>query len=103
MKVLVALLTVFGIVLAVPACQTPHGPSKAPLPWRCGDKLIPLDEAKTLMAACQVTAIYQAHQGPVAIDLVGGDSVCFHQPRIDWVFFEARRACPSANITETTE
>lgn len=103
MKALLAILTISGMLLGVPACQTPHEPAKAPLPWRCGDKLIPLDEAKALMATCQVTAIYQAHQGPVALTLVGGNSVCFHQPRIDWVFFDARRACPSANITETTE
>ena len=99
MKTLLVRLAVPLILLLAAGCQTHRGEPS----WRCGQALISLEEAQNLMASCQVTAISQPHSGPVLLTLRNASTVCFRQPRLDWVFSEARNSCPSANITETTE
>ena len=89
---------VFGLATSCAATQR-----KDELPWQCASALVSLDHAKKLMRECKVTQINQPHQGPVLLSLTDKTTVCFIQPSIDWVFSQAKAACPSADIITVME
>lgn len=72
----------FAALLAVCACSSALS--------RGGDQaipssLIPLDQAKALIASGQVKEIFQPHSGCVVLTLQNGKLLSFEQPYLDWV------------------
>jgi hypothetical protein len=48
-------------------------------------EVIPLEQAKTLIASGQVKEIFQPHVGCVVLTLQDGQYVSFYQPHLDWI------------------
>jgi hypothetical protein len=73
---------VFVLSLAVCACNSAPAQSTAPV---IPVELIPLEQAKTLIASGQVKEIFQPHYGCVVLTLHNGEYLSFEQPHLDWV------------------
>jgi hypothetical protein len=52
--------------------------------------VVSLDEAKHYIVSSEVALVSQPHEGEVAMLLRSGSTVCFTQPRLDWVMSFAR-------------
>ena len=71
-------------VVSAQSALEPPGPPPNPPNWNeC--RAISLEEARRVLLAQNVVSVWQPHEGDVAMVLASGDSVCFAQPRLDWV------------------
>lgn len=75
-------------LLALALAMSCAGCVAAPGPWSeavVPADLIPLEEARSLIASGQVEEIFQPHVGCVVLTLRDGTYVSFNQPHLDWV------------------
>jgi hypothetical protein len=73
---------VLALSLAICACSSAPAQGTAPV---IPVELIPLEQAKTLIASGKVKEIFQPHHGCVVLTLHTGEYLSFEQPHLDWV------------------